>query len=144
MLDKKINETIDVLIKKIKENNLGSIKLSNKTNTIEISNTSITYNSNQNLQSDGSIDSQNGKNEKNVDLISIDSPMVGIIYLTPKPSSPPFAKKGQKIKKGETICLIEAMKTFNEIKSDRDCIIREVLVKNGEAVEFGQPLFEIS
>ncbi len=144
MLDKKINETIDVLIKKIKENNLGSIKLSNKTNTIEISNTSITYNSNQNLQSDGSIDSQNGKNEKNIDLISIDSPMVGIIYLTPKPSSPPFAKKGQKIKKGETICLIEAMKTFNEIRSDRDCIIREVLVKNGEAVEFGQPLFEIS
>ena len=144
MLDKKINETIDVLIKKIKENNLGSIKLSNKTNTIEISNTSITYNSNQNLQSDRSIDSQSGKNEKNIDLISIDSPMVGIIYLTPKPSSPPFAKKGQKIKKGETICLIEAMKTFNEIKSDRDCIIREVLVKNGEAVEFGQPLFEIS
>tara|TARA_B100000282_G_C31337316_1_gene311719 strand:+ start:68 stop:502 length:435 start_codon:yes stop_codon:yes gene_type:complete len=144
MLDKKINETIDILIKKIKENNLGSIKLSNKTNTIEISNTSITYNSNQNLQSDRSITSQNEKNEKNVDLISIDSPMVGIIYLTPKPSSPPFAKKGQKIKKGETICLIEAMKTFNEIKSDRDCIIREVLVKNGEAVEFGQPLFEIS
>ena len=144
MLDKKINETIDALIKKIKENNLGSIKLSNKTNTIEISNTSITYNSNQNLQSDRSIDSQSGKNEKNIDLISIDSPMVGIIYLTPKPSSPPFAKKGQKIKKGETICLIEAMKTFNEIKSDRDCIIREVLVKNGEAVEFGQPLFEIS
>ena len=144
MLDKKINETIDVLIKKIKENNLGSIKLSNKTNTIEISNTSITYNSNQNLQSDRSIDSQNDKNEKNIDLISIDSPMVGIIYLTPKPSSPPFAKKGQKIKKGETICLIEAMKTFNEIRSDRDCIIREVLVKNGEAVEFGQPLFEIS
>jgi len=144
MLDKKINETIDALIKKIKENNLGSIKLSNKTNTIEISNTSITYNSNQNVQTDTSITSQNGKNEKNIDLISIDSPMVGIIYLTPKPSSPPFAKKGQKIKKGETICLIEAMKTFNEIRSDRDCIIREVLVKNGEAVEFGQPLFEIS
>ena len=144
MLDKKINETIDILIKKIKENNLGSIKLSNKINTIEISNTSITYNSNQNLQSDRSITSQNEKNNKNIDLISIDSPMVGIIYLTPKPSSPPFAKKGQKIKKGDTICLIEAMKTFNEIKSDRDCIIKEVLVKNGEAVEFGQPLFEIS
>ena len=144
MLDKKINETIDFLIKKIKENNLGSIKLSNKINTIEISNTSITYNSNQNLQTDRSITSQNDKNNKNIDLISIDSPMVGIIYLTPKPSSPPFAKKGQKIKKGDTICLIEAMKTFNEIKSDRDCIIKEVLVKNGEAVEFGQPLFEIS
>ena len=144
MLDKKINETIDILIEKIKDNNLGSIKLSNKTYTIEISNTSITQNSNQNVQSDTYITSQKSKNEKNIDLISIDSPMVGIIYLTPKPSSPPFAKKGQKIKKGETICLIEAMKTFNEIKSDRDCIIREVLVKNGEAVEFGQPLFEIS
>ena len=79
-----------------------------------------------------------------MNLISIDSPMVGIIYLTPKPSSPPFAKKGQKIKKGDTICLIEAMKTFNEIKSDRDCTIKTVMVKNGEAVEFGQPLFEIS
>ena len=144
MLDKKINETINTLIEKIKDNNLGSIKLSNKTYTIEISNTSITQSSNQNVQSDTYITSQKSKNEKNIDLISIDSPMVGIIYLTPKPSSPPFAKKGQKIKKGETICLIEAMKTFNEIKSDRDCIIREVLVKNGEAVEFGQPLFEIS
>tara|TARA_B100000941_G_C28310294_1_gene451173 strand:+ start:214 stop:648 length:435 start_codon:yes stop_codon:yes gene_type:complete len=144
MLDKKINETIDVLIKKIKKNNLGSIKLSNKTNTIEISNISIVHSSNQNVQNGTSITNQSNKNETNIKPISIDSPMVGIIYLTPKPSSPPFAKKGQKIKKGDTICLIEAMKTFNEIKSDRDCTIREVMVKNGEAVEFGQPLFEIS
>ena len=143
MLDKKINETIDALIKKIKENNLGSIKLSNKINTIEISNNSKNQNSNNN----GNINNTNNKsikNETNNGFISIDSPMVGIIYLTPKPSSPPFAKKGQKIKKGETICLIEAMKTFNEIKSDRDCTIKTIMVKNGEAVEFGQPLFEIS
>ena len=143
MLDKKINETIDALIKKIKENNLGSIKFSNKTNSIEISNNSI----NQNLNNNGNINNTNNKsikNETNNVFISIDSPMVGIIYLTPKPSSPPFAKKGQKIKKGETICLIEAMKTFNEIKSDRDCTIKTIMVKNGEAVEFGQPLFEIS
>ena len=143
MLDKKINETIDALIKKIKENNLGSIKFSNKTNSIEISNNSI----NQNLNNNSNINNTNNKsikNETNNDFITIDSPMVGIIYLTPKPSSPPFAKKGQKIKKGETICLIEAMKTFNEIKSDRDCTIKTIMVKNGEAVEFGQPLFEIS
>ncbi len=144
MLDKKINDTIDILIKKIKKNNLGSIKLSNKTNSIEISNNSIIHTSNQNVQNETSITNQSNKNETNIKLISIDSPMVGIIYLTPKPSSPPFAKKGQKIKKGDTICLIEAMKTFNEIKSDKDCTIREVMVKNGEAVEFGQPLFEIS
>ena len=66
------------------------------------------------------------------------------IYLTPKPSSPPFVKSGQKIKKGDTICLIEAMKTFNEIKSDKDGVVKSILIKNGEAVEFGQPLFEIS
>ncbi len=144
MLDKKINETIDLLIKKIKENNLTSIKLSNKSNTIEISNNLTSQFSNQNTQNIPTTSNQNINEENNKSLISIDSPMVGIIYLTPKPSSPPFAKKGQKIKKGDTICLIEAMKTFNEIKSDRDCTIKSVLVKNGEAVEFGQPLFEIS
>ena len=144
MLDKKTNEAVDTLIKKIKENNLGSIKISNKTNTIEISNNSLNHSNNQNTQSVSSINNQNIKNDNNDNFISINSPMVGLIYLTPKPSSPPFAKKGQKIKKGDTICLIEAMKTFNEIKSDRDCSIKTVLVKNGEAVEFGQPLFEIS
>ncbi len=144
MLDKKINETIDLLIKKIKDNNLGSIKFSNKSNTIEISNNVITDSSNQNFQNNLPVNNQNPQNNISERLISIDSPMVGIVYLTPKPSSPPFAKKGQKIKKGDTICLIEAMKTFNEIKSDRDCTIKTVLIKNGEAVEFGQPLFEIS
>ena len=143
MLDKKINDTIDALIKKIKDNNLGSIKLSNKTNTIEICNNNLINSTSQNTQNVAPSNNQNTKNETNDILISIDSPMVGIIYLTPKPSSPPFAKKGQKIKKGDTICLIEAMKTFNEIKSDRDCTIKTVMVKNGEAVEFGQPLFEI-
>ncbi len=142
MIDKKINETIDTLIKKIKDNNLSSIKLSNKTNTIEIFSNTNNRNLNQNNQNILTDISQNTNNNEN--LITIDSPMVGIIYLTPKPSSPPFAKKGQKIKKGDIICLIEAMKTFNEIKSDRDCIIKSVMVENGEAVEFGQPLFEIS
>ena len=143
MLDKKINETIDTLIKKIKDNNLGFIKISNKTNTIEISNNSINQNSNQITQNNLPINNQKLNNNEHDNFLSIDSPMVGIIYLTPKPNSPPFAKKGQKIKKGDTICLIEAMKTFNEIKSDRDCTIKTVMVKNGEAVEFGQPLFEV-
>ena len=141
MLDKKINETIDILIKKIKDNNLGSIRLSNKTNTIEISNNTVIQTANQNVSPSNN---QNIKSELKDNLMSINSPMVGIVYLTPKPSSPPFAKKGQKIRKGDTICLIEAMKTFNEIKSDRDCTIKTVMVKNGEAVEFDQPLFEIS
>ena len=143
MLDKKINNTIDILIKKLKDNKLGSIKLSNKINTIEISNNLVNQSSYQNTENNLPSVHQNTKIDKNDEIITIDSPMVGVIYLTPKPSSPPFAKKGQKIKKGDTICLIEAMKTFNEIKSDKDCTIKSVMIKNGEAVEFGQPLFEI-
>ena len=99
MLDKKINETIDTLIKKIKDNNLGSIKFSNKINSIEISNNSNDQIYNQNpiksLSKTTNIDDTINNN-----LISIDSPMVGIIYLTPKPSSPPFAKKRSKDKEG--------------------------------------------
>ena len=145
MIDKKTNEAIDLLIKKLKDKDLSSIKISNKTNSIEITNTFIYENSNnKQLKIDLHKSSESSVQEKSPNLLTIDSPMVGIIYITPKPSSPPFVKKGQKIKKGDTICLIEAMKTFNEIKSDKDGLIKDILVKNGEAVEFGQPLFEIS
>ena len=136
MIDKKINETIDALIKKIKDNNLGSIKLSNKINTIEVTNNAINNSTQQNT-----IPINNVINDvPDENLISIDSPMVGIVYLTPKPSSPPFAKKGQKIKKGDTICLIEAMKTFNEIKAPRSGIIKKIVVLNSQPVEFGDTL----
>ena len=144
MIDKKTENSINLLIKKLKEENLGSLKFSNKTISIEISNNSGSV---QIAQSPVSSQPQNVSNTQNNEpssMQSIDSPMVGIIYLTPKPSSPPFVKSGQKIKKGDTICLIEAMKTFNEIKSDKDGVVKSILVKNGEAVEFGQPLFEIS
>ena len=144
MIDKTTENSINLLIKKLKDENLGSLKFSNKTISIEISNNSGSV---QIAQSPISSQPQNVSNtptnESSI-MQSIDSPMVGIIYLTPKPSSPPFVKSGQKIKKGDTICLIEAMKTFNEIKSDKDGVVKSILIKNGEAVEFGQPLFEIS
>ena len=144
MIDKKTENSINLLIKKLKDESLGSLKFSNKTISIEISNNSGSV---QIAQSPISSQPQNVSNtptNESSSMQSIDSPMVGIIYLTPKPSSPPFVKSGQKIKKGDTICLIEAMKTFNEIKSDKDGVVKSILVKNGEAVEFGQPLFEIS
>ena len=148
MIDKKTENSINLLIKKLKDENLGSLKFSNKTISIEISNSSgSVILENQTVQNPVSSQPQNVSNtEANEpsNMQSIDSPMVGIIYLTPKPSSPPFVKSGQKIKKGDTICLIEAMKTFNEIKSDKDGVVKSILVKNGEAVEFAQPLFEIS
>ena len=144
MIDKKTENSINLLIKKLKDENLGSLKFSNKTISIEISNNSgsvqVAHNSVSSHPKNVSITQTSDSSN----IQSIDSPMVGIIYLTPKPSSPPFVKSGQKIKKGDTICLIEAMKTFNEIKSDKDGVIKSILVKNGEAVEFAQPLFEIS
>ena len=143
MIDKKTSNQIDLLIKKLKDNELGSIKVTNKTDSIEITN--AINSSLQNVQQSTSKSIiQNSQSEEPPNILSIDSPMVGIVYMTPKPSSPPFVKSGQKVKKGDTICLIEAMKTFNEIKSDKDGVIKSILVKNGEAVEFGQPLFEIS
>ena len=143
MIDKKTSNQIDLLIKKLKDNELGSIKVTNKTDSIEITNAINSTLQNAQQSTSKSI-IQNSQSEEPPNILSIDSPMVGIVYMTPKPSSPPFVKSGQKVKKGDTICLIEAMKTFNEIKSDKDGVIKSILVKNGEAVEFGQPLFEIS
>ena len=144
MIDKKTENSINLLIKKLKDENLGSLKFSNKTISIEISNSSGSVQIARSPVSSQPQNVSNTQTNESSSMQSIDSPMVGIIYLTPKPSSPPFVKSGQKIKKGDTICLIEAMKTFNEIKSDKDGLVKTILVKNGEAVEFGQPLFEIS
>lgn len=71
------------------------------------------------------------------------SPMVGTFYAQASPEKPAFVKVGDKVKKGQTICIIEAMKLMNEIESEYDGEIVEVLVKNEEMVEFGQPLFLI-
>lgn len=71
------------------------------------------------------------------------SPMVGTFYSQASPDKPPFVKVGDKVKKGQTICIIEAMKLMNEIESEFDGEIVKVLTKNEEMVEFGQPLFLI-
>jgi len=71
------------------------------------------------------------------------SPMVGTIYHAPSPDAEPFVKVGDQVTGDRTLCIIEAMKVMNEIKAERDFEILEVLVKNGESVEFGQPLFMV-
>ncbi|MCS6810084.1 MAG: acetyl-CoA carboxylase biotin carboxyl carrier protein [Tepidimonas sp.] len=71
----------------------------------------------------------------------IKSPMVGTFYRAPSPGAKPFVEVGQAVKEGEPVCIIEAMKILNEIEADRAGIIKEILVENGQAVEYGQPLF---
>lgn len=73
----------------------------------------------------------------------IRSPMVGTLYASPSPDAPVFVTVGQKVKAGDTLCIIEAMKMFNEIEADRAGTITAILVSNGEPVEFDQPLFVI-
>jgi len=73
----------------------------------------------------------------------ITAPMVGIFYASPSPEEPAFVSKGQIIKTGEVICIIEAMKIMNQIDADTEGKLLRVLVENGEAVEYGQPLFLI-
>lgn len=71
------------------------------------------------------------------------SPMVGTIYLSSKPGAEPFVSIGQKVKAGDTVCVIEAMKMFNQIEADRSGVISARLVENEQPVEFDQPLFVI-
>ena len=73
----------------------------------------------------------------------VKSPMVGTFYLKPSPTEKPYVEIGQTIKKGETLCIIEAMKLMNEIESEYAGEIVEILVKDGETVEYGTPLFKI-
>ena len=74
---------------------------------------------------------------------TIKSPMIGTFYTSSKPDAPPFVEVGQRVEKGQTVCIIEAMKLFNEIEADQSGTITEVLVDNGTPVEFEQPLFRI-
>jgi acetyl-CoA carboxylase biotin carboxyl carrier protein len=71
------------------------------------------------------------------------SPMVGTFYDCPDPDSPPFVKEGDKVSRGDTLCLIEAMKMFNQIESEYQGTVAAVLVESGQPVEFDQPLFVI-
>lgn len=73
----------------------------------------------------------------------VTSPMVGTFYRSPSPAANAFVQVGDTVKAGQTLCIIEAMKLLNEIECDKDGVVKEVCVENGQAVEFGQPLFII-
>ena len=70
----------------------------------------------------------------------VKSPMVGVVYLSSDPSSPPYVKEGQHVKQGDILMLIEAMKTFNEIKAPRSGVIQKIIALNSQPVEFGDSL----
>jgi len=71
------------------------------------------------------------------------SPMVGTFYAAPSPDSPPFVQVGDTVRKGQTLCILEAMKIMNELEAEFDCKILEILVQDGEPVEYDKPLFRV-
>ena len=74
---------------------------------------------------------------------TIDSPIVGVFYQAPAPGEEPFVKEGDRVSKGDVVCVVEAMKVMNEIRASYDCRILKVLAADGGMVEFGSALFEV-
>jgi acetyl-CoA carboxylase biotin carboxyl carrier protein len=89
----------------------------------------------------GAIEAGKLKDEERASYIR--SPMVGTFYVAPSPDSPPFVNVGEDVGKDDVVCILEAMKVMNEIKAEVEGRIAEVLVENGEPVEYGQPLFRV-
>ena len=115
-------------------------KISMKKNeNVEISTKAMKFSSQEvkkeELKSEQSSNEDTGKNVK--------SPMVGTFYIKPNPSANPYVEVGKKVKKGDVLCIIEAMKLMNEIESEVDGEVAEIFIKDGEAVEYGKALFRI-
>jgi len=136
----KINKKIiEELTNYLKEFNLSEIEYAEGTTKVKVSR------STNNLSTIApSLTSKQSHHEKSKDTtLKITSPIVGTAYLAPEPGGKKFVEEGQKIKKGQTIMIIEAMKTMNHVPSTQDGIVSKVLVKDGEPVEFGQPLISL-
>jgi len=84
---------------------------------------------------------ESGEKQIPDNAVYINSPMVGTFYRSPSPDSPPFVNKGDTVKKGQTLCIIEAMKIMNELEAEFDCKILDILVEDGQPVEYDMPLF---
>ena len=92
---------------------------------------------------DGTAPAQGGAPARDENVVEITSPMVGTFYRSPSPEAPPYVEVGSQVRKGQTLCILEAMKLMNELEAEIDGTIRAVLVENTDPVEFGQPLFLI-
>ena len=131
-LDISLPDGTKINIKKDIEKNVKEYNESNKKINIK----------NENNQIDFTV--QNNKQENEIENKNIlKSPMVGTFYLKPSPTSAPYVEIGKEVKKGDTLCIIEAMKLMNEIESEYDGKIAKILVKDGEPVEYGTQLFVI-
>ncbi len=138
---KELDTLIDFLSNKLKQNNITQIAA--KINDIEVSVSNQQIQGGSSVQADACSVATPENCKPSATSETIKSPMVGVAYLSPEPQAQNYVKKGQTVKAGETLCLIEAMKTFNPIKAPKEGKIVDILVKDGQSVEFETPLFII-
>jgi len=138
-IDKKI---IKELSDYLKEFNLTEIEITEKDTKIKVSKNNLTIsNQSRNISSNTDDRSENILNKNNVETgVEVLSPIIGTAYHSPEPGAKKFVEIGQKIKKGDTIMIVEAMKTMNHVPSTADGVIKKVCVEDGQPVEFGQAL----
>ena len=144
-IDKNDLENINFLKKELKLKNIQSIKIKKGNYEIEISSNEnirdqkiqpISLQDESLLKTDQKLKQKNEIKSENI----VKSPMVGVAYLSSEPTSPPYIKEGQHVKQGDILLLIEAMKTFNEIKAPKSGVIQKIIVLNSQPVEFGDDL----
>ena len=138
-IDKNI---IKELSEYLEEFNLTEIEITEKDTKIKVSKNNLSL-GNQPTITSSSINNQNENivNKKNVNLgTEITSPIIGTAYHSPEPGAKKFVEVGKKIKKGDTIMIVEAMKTMNHVPSTADGVVKKVCVEDGQPVEFGQTI----
>ena len=136
-IDKKI---IKELSDYLKEFNLTEIEITEKDTKIKVSKNNVSIN-NQSIPSNNNpISKTDNQNQNLKSGIEVKSPIIGTAYHAPEPGAKKFVEVGKKIKKGETVMIVEAMKTMNHVPSTSDGIVKEICVADGQPVEFGQTI----
>ena len=137
-IDKKI---IKELSDYLDEFNLSELEYTEKDTKIKVSKNNISINNQTNQTLSKEISSnKNLESQNNISGIEVTSPIIGTAYHAPEPGAKKFVEVGKKIKKGDTIMIVEAMKTMNHVPSSSDGIVKKILVSDGQPVEFGQTL----
>ena len=137
-IDKKI---IKELSDYLDEFNLTELEYTEKDTKIKVSKNNISINNQTNQTLSKEISSnKNLESQNNIPGIEVTSPIIGTAYHAPEPGAKKFVEVGKKIKKGDTIMIVEAMKTMNHVPSNSDGIVKKILVADGQPVEFGQTL----
>ena len=125
----------------LNEFNLSEIEYTEKDTKIKVSKNNISVSNNSlPIKNQETLSENSNKNIKKLSGIEIKSPIIGTAYHAPEPGAKKFIEIGKKIKKGDTIMIVEAMKTMNHVPSTSDGVVKEICVDDGQPVEFGQTL----